>query len=462
MASMGSGFYLAAMLVSMQNEALENCFATGRALLASKAGSLVFSCLFCVALLLLRNRLCSARAQKAAIVCSVVAWAVYILLDPASAPYGFRELVLVAKGFTMMAIAAFLMSFWGLVFAGMSRKAVITVVTTASLVACLCNAACSMLAPYFGLPAEREALYFTSTVLLFFLNKRVAIYDERRTWRNPRKTVFFYASRAACGLAMGFVCSFAAVPSGFSGSDGGGDLAFLMIPTALVLVAVVVELRNRRMDSYLALMPAFLAISQALSLTVRGSFSAVSTWGLVWIAWILLSYSSLSGLKHDMGYRETTLCLTEKVVVMLFWALGIILFAPLVSTIDAFQKQEATAMVVAVSAAAAFLVFSCMSLTDIARQRRREAELSKAISKSEIEVEAAVVGVVELYGLTTREAEIVSCLIKGYTRSRISAMLMIADSTVKTHVEHIYKKLGCHKRSELIDIVEGEKKRASE
>ena len=51
--------------------------------------------------------------------------------------------------------------------------------------------------------------------------------------------------------------------------------------------------------------------------------------------------------------------------------------------------------------------------------------------------------------LTKRELEIAFHLINGKSKIEIAKMLGVSTSTIKTHVEHIYNKLGVHCKVEL-------------
>ena len=62
--------------------------------------------------------------------------------------------------------------------------------------------------------------------------------------------------------------------------------------------------------------------------------------------------------------------------------------------------------------------------------------------------------IIEKYGLSSREAEILPFVLKGRTSERISQELFISKSTVDTHLRRIYGKVDVHSRQELIDISE--------
>jgi DNA-binding CsgD family transcriptional regulator len=57
------------------------------------------------------------------------------------------------------------------------------------------------------------------------------------------------------------------------------------------------------------------------------------------------------------------------------------------------------------------------------------------------------------YGLTHREEEVLALLAQGKSVPAIEKDLVISNGTAKSHVRHIYSKLGIHSRDELIEIV---------
>lgn len=58
------------------------------------------------------------------------------------------------------------------------------------------------------------------------------------------------------------------------------------------------------------------------------------------------------------------------------------------------------------------------------------------------------------FGLTNRETDVLELLARGRTSPVIQEKLFLSHNTVKTHVRHIYTKMGIHSQQELIDIVE--------
>jgi DNA-binding NarL/FixJ family response regulator len=53
-------------------------------------------------------------------------------------------------------------------------------------------------------------------------------------------------------------------------------------------------------------------------------------------------------------------------------------------------------------------------------------------------------------GLSSREAEIMALIAQGHSNGEIAAMLVLAEKTVKNHVNRIYAKLGAGSRAAAI------------
>ncbi len=64
----------------------------------------------------------------------------------------------------------------------------------------------------------------------------------------------------------------------------------------------------------------------------------------------------------------------------------------------------------------------------------------------------------ERYDLTEREQETASLMARGYTVKRVAEELVVAESTVKGYGKSIYRKMGIHRKDELIAMVNEAKK----
>lgn len=69
-------------------------------------------------------------------------------------------------------------------------------------------------------------------------------------------------------------------------------------------------------------------------------------------------------------------------------------------------------------------------------------------------VAAGCAVVVERYGLSRREADVLDLLARGRDVPYIAEELVISKNTVRSHIKSIFAKTGVHSRQELIDLVE--------
>lgn len=80
---------------------------------------------------------------------------------------------------------------------------------------------------------------------------------------------------------------------------------------------------------------------------------------------------------------------------------------------------------------------------------------SRSATMSDIAIEEACHLAAKRFDLTLRESEVLLYLVKGCERSFIARSLVVSPETVKTHMQHIYSKLGVHTRFEVINTVIG-------
>lgn len=78
------------------------------------------------------------------------------------------------------------------------------------------------------------------------------------------------------------------------------------------------------------------------------------------------------------------------------------------------------------------------------------------ILSTQAQFEAACLVASDAFGLTKREREILPYLAQGYSLPYIRNELYISQSTIDTHVRHIYKKMGIHSKEELITYMRGQ------
>ncbi len=62
--------------------------------------------------------------------------------------------------------------------------------------------------------------------------------------------------------------------------------------------------------------------------------------------------------------------------------------------------------------------------------------------------------VIKRYGLSPREADVFHYLARGRNAEYISKQLVVSSSTIKTHIYHIYQKMGINSQQNLMNVVE--------
>jgi DNA-binding CsgD family transcriptional regulator len=100
----------------------------------------------------------------------------------------------------------------------------------------------------------------------------------------------------------------------------------------------------------------------------------------------------------------------------------------------------------------AFIAILTGLLIPLVRQEYNISELVRS-PQSISELDAQVAQAAAEFKLSEREREIVSALARGYTASAVAEKLFISPHTVNTHIQHIYDKMGIHKRSELLNYL---------
>lgn len=90
----------------------------------------------------------------------------------------------------------------------------------------------------------------------------------------------------------------------------------------------------------------------------------------------------------------------------------------------------------------------------LTRGRRRVEHVIKGSFASEDEVARIRCGVLfeEYPSLSTREREVLVLLLQNFSNARIAKELVVSDNTVKTHVRHIYEKMGIKSRQQLFEL----------
>ncbi len=79
-----------------------------------------------------------------------------------------------------------------------------------------------------------------------------------------------------------------------------------------------------------------------------------------------------------------------------------------------------------------------------------QAQTQSATSPVPVNTPSMVSSEVEKLGLTARELDVVRLIAQGQSNAEIASQLYVSDATVKTHINHIFSKLGARDRSQVI------------
>lgn len=250
--------------------------------------------------------------------------------------------------------------------------------------------------------------------------------------------------------------------------DGGSYSMAIQILSGLggIAAAILLFILDRRFAGmtrlalvYLLVLPVLLVALYATSLfeniavLVLLVFFHRFVYGLVYyFAWLLC-------LVPRGNSRLSDRFLTVFFVLKLGWAIGVLFFMILPARIP-----EGPWSVVLIS------FFFALGLVDVflfikmfrTAERGIEANglhvvkvgLRNENSDSLLNYEEACRCVTEAYGLTKREAEVLTYLGKGRTAAYIREKMYISDGTARTHIDHIYKKLDVHSQQALIDVID--------
>ena len=121
-----------------------------------------------------------------------------------------------------------------------------------------------------------------------------------------------------------------------------------------------------------------------------------------------------------------------------------------------FISSEPAVLTLAISAV--IMVFVCLYVAFDSSKETAKAwgitrEGSDCDNSKAVPLEERCASLARLYGLTRREEEVMALLAHDASYSQVEAELSIANSTLKTHVRHIYSKLGVADKRELVELV---------
>ena len=101
-------------------------------------------------------------------------------------------------------------------------------------------------------------------------------------------------------------------------------------------------------------------------------------------------------------------------------------------------------------------LFAAVVLLVLVFSKQKKSELLLLKKAEESKFELGCERVVRAFALTQRESEIFRLLALGVNAKQIAKRLVLSENTVKTHIRHIYQKLGIHSRSEMEELLDEE------
>lgn len=101
-------------------------------------------------------------------------------------------------------------------------------------------------------------------------------------------------------------------------------------------------------------------------------------------------------------------------------------------------------------------LFSIVIILVLALSRQKKAEMSMLQKAEEEQFELGCERVAVRHDLTQRESEVFRLLALGVNAKQIAKRLVLSENTVKTHVRHVYQKLGIHSREEIDNLLASE------
>jgi DNA-binding CsgD family transcriptional regulator len=82
------------------------------------------------------------------------------------------------------------------------------------------------------------------------------------------------------------------------------------------------------------------------------------------------------------------------------------------------------------------------------RQQKYMEYLENTLNEAGVEPDRTLPGARDKFGLTGREIEVLRLLAQGFTNVHIAQILGLSPHTIKTHVNHVYGKLGVGDRAQ--------------
>lgn len=168
------------------------------------------------------------------------------------------------------------------------------------------------------------------------------------------------------------------------------------------------------------------------------------------LIWVIVAQVAYAGMSDGLGVT----CAVRMLISSLFCSLGGVVGIWLdgFTTSVPFAYADAIFMGYLMTIAAV-LVLSGRDVWDLFDARPVAAPDAAAQTAGAPSIEETLDELAQAWGLTGREREVFGFLAMGRTQPWVAERLSISESTVNSHVRHIYGKAGINSRQELLDLV---------
>ena len=290
-------------------------------------------------------------------------------------------------------------------------------------------------------------LMFVGTFVLSrkLRSERVKERDDAAAPAAAPADAFRYPASATFLFSFSFITAIAfAGIGGDSASYASGDFfAPMLLICAVVLLAnaAVLPLTTIAVPAIIVAVIAasYLHLEPALSfdLAALGMF-------------LFLAYAVVLLCASAQGSRRRTLAAFTSLMVA--FAAGCLVGRLCMALCFALVEQFASNIMVLLSilaANAAMIILVRRGVTPIRSAELFEGE--QATGDLDAARRAKVDRVAAACGLGEREKEVLTLLLEGCSASEVASAMVVANGTAKSHIRHIYKKLGVHSRDELFE-----------
>lgn len=265
----------------------------------------------------------------------------------------------------------------------------------------------------------------------------------------PRTRFLYFGTRVVYGLSLGLLLCLASTVTAPMAQKPMTTVICIVI---LVLALGLVWLTGKGgIASCYAVSVAPLISALLIALAFLGS-SPGSLFGLLVVfaelAWCAQNLFQLPTYRRMTAMNPATFSYREYAAQIIPYYFAVAVFLPMVQAIVAAGGIR----LVVLAGTVLFVVLFGFSIGAMVRHGLQYQPASGLGPDDEPEGRMAA-SRAEFEQLTPREHDVLALLASGYSRPYIAKTLYLADGTVKTHIRHIYGKLGVNSQDELIEFV---------